>query len=89
MSAILFTDGAPTMAMMMTMTPEERAEELAKPLVPVRTAGRILGLSWTPISRAIARGDIPTVSIGRRRYVPTMRLRELIEGSSGESTKAA
>ncbi|MCJ2053704.1 DNA-binding protein [Methylobacterium sp. J-070] len=77
------------MAMETTMTAEERAEALERPLVPVKTAGLILGLSLTPTFKAIASGDIPTITINNRRYVPTARLREMIEGRVGQSEKAA
>lgn len=77
------------MAMNVTMTAERRAEELAKPLVPVRTAGMILGLTITATYKAADNGDIPTVTINNRRYAPTARLREMIEGRVGQPEKAA
>jgi excisionase family DNA binding protein len=46
----------------------------------VTAAARVLGISDVSAYRAIARGDIPAVRIGKRILVPTHRLRELLDG---------
>jgi excisionase family DNA binding protein len=37
-------------------------------------AARLLGISRSAAYRAVARGEIPTIRIGRRLLVPTARL---------------
>jgi excisionase family DNA binding protein len=46
----------------------------------VEEAGRILGLGRTTAYAAAKRGDIPTISIGRRLLVPVDRLERLLAG---------
>lgn len=40
-------------------------------VVTVATAGAMLGLSRSAAYRAAARGDIPTITLAGRRWVPT------------------
>jgi hypothetical protein len=40
--------------------------------------GRILGLPRGPVFRAAARGDLPTVRLGKRIFVSSARLAEQI-----------
>lgn len=53
-------------------TPDER------PTLTVPEAGAILGLGKASSYDAAARGDIPTIRIGRRLVVPTAGLRRLL-----------
>jgi excisionase family DNA binding protein len=59
--------------------------------VSVDEAARLLGVSRSAAYRAAAAGDIPTLRLGRRLYVPTARLLELlgIPVESGPSAAAA
>lgn len=42
--------------------------------ITVEQAGKLLGLSRSSAYRAAARGEIPTIRIGRRLLVPTAKL---------------
>lgn len=44
------------------------------PTIKVEEAGRLLGLSRTAAYRAASRGDLPTIRLNGRLYVPTARL---------------
>jgi excisionase family DNA binding protein len=55
------------------MTPEE-----LPPTVTIEQAGRMLGISRRSAYRAAARGDLPTLRVGRRLIVPTARLLHLL-----------
>jgi hypothetical protein len=59
--------------------------DLTVPLWP--TAGRALGLGRSATYEAAKRGDIPTVDMGRKKPVPTAKLRKLlgIEASPSDS----
>ena len=46
--------------------------------VTVEQAGRLLGISRGAAYRAAARGQIPTIRLGRRLLVPTARLHQLL-----------
>lgn len=48
------------------------------PTISVEQAGELLGVSRRSAYRAAARGQIPTVRIGRRLLVPTQRLLDLL-----------
>lgn len=51
------------------------------PVLPVwPDAGRLLGLGRTAAYNAVRRGDIPTIPLAGRRFVPTVRLWELLLG---------
>jgi helix-turn-helix protein len=50
----------------------------------VQEAGRILGLSRPSAFAAAARGDLPTIRIGRRLIVPRLALERLL-GGAGEA----
>lgn len=62
-------------------------EQLAAlpPIISVEDTCRLLGLSRSAGYRAVAAGQIPTVKVGRRLYVPTPRLLALL-GAVGEET---
>jgi len=55
----------------------------------VTDAARVLGISRNGAYAAVARGDIPSVRIGKRILVPTARLRELLEGGSAAQSPPA
>jgi excisionase family DNA binding protein len=44
----------------------------------VEDAGRLLGVSRRSAYRAVARGEIPSLKVGRRLLVPTHRLLSLL-----------
>ena len=48
------------------------------PLLSVEQACELLGVSRSAGYRAAATGDLPTVRWGRRLYVPTARLLDLL-----------
>ena len=48
------------------------------PLLSVEQACELLGVSRSAGYRAAATGDLPTVRWGRRLYIPTARLLELL-----------
>jgi hypothetical protein len=56
------------------------APAIAPATVSVEQAGHILGLSRNGAYAAAARGDIPTVRIGRKVLVPHHRLLALLDG---------
>lgn len=58
---------------------------LERPTLSVEEAGEILGLSKDSAYKAVARGEIPALRIGRRLRVPTERLRQLLAGASDPS----
>ena len=48
------------------------------PTISVERAGDILGISRRSAYRAAARGELPTLRVGRRLLVPTPRLLDLL-----------
>ena len=48
------------------------------PLLSVEEASRLLGITRDAGYRAARSGDLPTLRWGRRLYVPTARLREMV-----------
>ncbi|HEY3688126.1 MAG TPA: helix-turn-helix domain-containing protein [Streptosporangiaceae bacterium] len=48
--------------------------DLSKPTITVPEAAQILGIGRDTAYEAAARGEIPTIRIGRRLVVPTARL---------------
>jgi excisionase family DNA binding protein len=48
------------------------------PLLSVQQACELLGVSRSAGYRAAASGDLPTLRWGRRLYIPTARLLELV-----------
>lgn len=55
----------------------------------VEQAGLILGLSRNGAYAAAARGDIPTIRIGRKLLVPKHRLFALLDGDPRDAPEAA
>ena len=53
-------------------------DPVAQPTVTVPHAGKLLGISRNSAYEAAARGEIPTIRIGRRILVPTARLLDLL-----------
>jgi len=60
----------------MTVTASEFSQLPA--LIGVEQACALLGISRSAGYRAAAVGDLPTIRLGRRLYVPTARLAALI-----------
>ena len=56
----------------MTVTPSELSQ--LPPLIGVEQACALLGISRSAGYRAAATGDLPTIRLGRRLYVPTARV---------------
>jgi hypothetical protein len=56
--------------------------------ISIEDAGKLVGLSRSAAYRAAARGDIPTFRLGRRLYVPTARLLEMLGISSEDEPRA-
>ncbi|HEX9765751.1 MAG TPA: helix-turn-helix domain-containing protein [Nitriliruptorales bacterium] len=52
--------------------------ETLAPTISVERAGELLGVSRRSAYRAAARGQIPTLRVGRRLLVPTQRFLELL-----------
>ena len=52
--------------------------EILPPTISVEQAGELLGVSRRSAYRAVARGEIPTVRVGRRLLVPTQRLLDML-----------
>ncbi len=50
-----------------------------RPTLTVEQAGRYMGLARQSAYDAAARGDLPTLRVGRRLLVPTAALRRLLE----------
>lgn len=61
----------------MTIAQLTEAERLPLTLT-VEEAGALLGLGRSSAYRAVARGDIPTIRLGRRLLVPSARLLALV-----------
>jgi helix-turn-helix protein len=55
--------------------PDPRTE----PTVTVPRAGRIFGLSRSSAYLAAQNGQLPTIRIGRRLFVPTAQLLEMLD----------
>lgn len=49
-----------------------------QPVLSVEEAGRLLGLGRSAAYQAVAKGEIPSLRLGRRRVVPTAALRRLL-----------
>lgn len=49
-----------------------------RPTVTVTEAGQILGVGRSAAYDAVARGDLPSIRLGRRLLVPTAGLRRLL-----------
>ncbi|WP_327074402.1 helix-turn-helix domain-containing protein [Kitasatospora purpeofusca] len=60
-----------------------------QPTMTVPQAGRYLGLQKAASYNAARRGDIPTISVGRRLLVPTAKLRLLLGIDASVTTDAA
>ena len=60
--------------------------ETLPPTISVERAGQLLGISRRAAYRAVSRGQIPTLKVGRRLLVPTQRLLDLLGMSTPEDT---
>jgi excisionase family DNA binding protein len=61
----------------MTMTAMERLASLP-PMISVEETSKLLGVSRSAGYRAAATGQIPTLRVGRRLLVPTLRLLRML-----------
>jgi excisionase family DNA binding protein len=61
------------------MIETEKVPRPTRPLIKVEEAARLLGLSRSACYRAVAGGDLPSVRLGRRLFVP----RALLAGILG------
>ncbi len=59
------------------------------PTISVEEAGELLGISRRSAYRAAARGELPTLRLGRRLVVPTAKLLALlgVEHTPAQSTR--
>jgi excisionase family DNA binding protein len=57
----------------------EKIEPLTMPVWP--DAGRALGLGRNAIYEAVARGDVPSIRIGKRILIPRAALAKLLGGA--------
>ncbi len=48
------------------------------PAITVEQAGEVLGISRRSAYRAASAGELPTFKVGRRLFVPTARLLDLL-----------
>lgn len=48
------------------------------PTISVEQAGELLGISRRSAYRAASAGELPTIKLGRRLLVPTVRVLELL-----------
>lgn len=58
------------------MTVAQRAlpDPTVQPTISVEEAGRLLGLCRASAYAAVRRGDIPSIPIGHRHIVPTVKI---------------
>ena len=56
------------------------------PTISIERAARLLGVSRSTAYRAAAAGQLPTITFGRRRLVPTARLLEMLGVATGEQS---
>jgi excisionase family DNA binding protein len=52
--------------------------DVLPPTISVEQAGELLGVSRRAAYRAVHRGDIPSLHVGRRLLVPTAHLLEML-----------
>jgi hypothetical protein len=57
----------------MTLDEARRLASQFPPLIPIETAGALVGMSRTGSYEAAARGELPLLAFGRRRMVVTAR----------------
>jgi excisionase family DNA binding protein len=50
----------------------------SRPTVPVDVAAELLGISRASAFRAVHRGQLPSIRLGRRIVIPTTALRALL-----------
>ena len=55
--------------------------KVSKSTLTVKETAELLGISRGLAFQAVARGDIPSIRIGRRILVPVARLRTLLQGT--------
>ena len=53
--------------------------------VTITKAAELLGLSERTVRLFVARGDLPSSRLGRRRLIPLDAVRRVIEGAEGQT----
>ena len=67
----------------MDASPQEIEEIMSRPTCSVEQAAQVLGIGRTQAYRAVTKGEIRSVKIGKRVLVPTNAIREfLAKGTS-------
>lgn len=61
------------------LTQDERSELLAKPSVPLFTAGKLIGVGRNTIYKMAELDQVPTINVGSRKYVPTVWIRRALQ----------
>jgi excisionase family DNA binding protein len=61
---------------------EDEPKRLERQTYSVPEAGEIVGLGRSSAYQAAARGDLPTLRIGKRLLVPRKALENLLEGDA-------
>lgn len=61
---------------------------VSKSTLTVEQTAELLGISRGLAFQAVARGEIPSIRIGRRILVPVARLRTLLQGTAAEALAA-
>lgn len=72
-----------------TETPQALPDPQVQPTMTVPEAGRYFGLQKAASYNAARRGEIPTITVGRRLLVPTAKLRVLLGLDAAATTNAA
>lgn len=63
----------------------DKSECLTMPVWP--DAARALGIGRNAVYEAVARGDIPSIRVGKRILVPRAALAKLLEGAPAAAVK--
>jgi excisionase family DNA binding protein len=59
---------------------------LRRPTIPVNVAAEMLGISRASAFRAVHRGQLPSIRLGRRIVIPTAELRVLLRVHAAEDS---
>ena len=57
----------------MTLDEARRLARQLPPLIPIETAGKLVGMSRSSSYQAATRGELPLIAFGRRRMVITAK----------------
>lgn len=53
-----------------------------RPVLTAREVATLLGLTPATVYRAMSRGEIPSISLGRRKLIPVAMLKRLLAGEN-------